>query len=161
MTLPNETRRAAPFQHIGAAGEFAARIVGHAIRRRRIQARSPELCEPGGVSLNDPGHAGPATVVSPTLGGLVKVSDGGRQRRHELDIEGVERRQSIEQCLLREPVHLDEPVDGPAISPKRMRAVVLASDRDDSAIERWSCPPVEAKFRLAQEVAAPHVEKSR
>jgi hypothetical protein len=60
----------------------------------------------------------------------------------------------IEQCFLREPIHLDEPVDGPALPSEGMRSVVLASDGDDSPIERRRRPAVEAHFGLRQTAAA-------
>ena len=154
VTLPNETGFAPAFEHLRAAIELATRVVSHAIRCRRIQTRSPELGESGSVSFNDPGHARLAAVIRAMLGGLVKVGDCRRQWRHELDAKGTDRCQSIEQCLLREPIHLHEPVNGPAIPPKRIRSVILASDGDDSTIERRRRPAVEANFGLTQRAAA-------
>ena len=161
VTLPNETGLAPPLEHLRTTIELATRVVSHAIRCRRIQTPSPELGEPGGVSFNDPGHARLAAVIRAMLGGLVKVGDCRRQRRHELDAKGADRCQSIEQCLLRKPIHLHEPVDGRAVPPERIRAVVLAGDGDDSTIERRRRPPVEANFRLAQACGGARTSRSR
>ena len=154
VTLPNETGFAPPFEQLGTSIELATRVVGHAVRRRRIQTRPPELGESGGVPFDDPGHARLAAVIRAMLGRPVKVGDCRRQWRHELDAKGADRCQSIEQCLLREPVHLHEPVNGPAVPPERIRSVILASDCDDSTIERRRRPPIEANFRLTQSAAA-------
>jgi hypothetical protein len=77
------------------------------------------------------------------------------------DAKGTDRCQSIEQCLLREPIHLHEPVNRTAIPPKRIRSIILAGNGDDSTIERWRRPPIEANFGLAQCSAALGREKSR
>ena len=88
------------------------------------------------------------------LGRLVKVGDRRCQWGHELDTKGADRCQSIQQCLLREPIHLHQPIDRPAVSSECIRTVVLASDGDDSTIERRRRPPVEANFGLTQCAAA-------
>ena len=154
VTLPNEAGLAPAFEHLRAAIELATGVVSHAIRCRRIQTRSPELGEPGGVPFDDPGHPRLAAMIRAMLGGHVKVGDCRRQRRHELEVEGAGRCQPIEQRLLREAVHLHEPVDGPAVPAERIRSVILAGDGDDSTIERRRRPPVEANFRLTQSAAA-------
>ena len=59
----------------------------------------------------------------------------------------------VEQALLREAVHLDEPVHRCAGAPERIRAVMLASDGNHSAIERRRRAPVEANLRLAKRAA--------
>ena len=87
------------------------------------------------------------------VGRFVKVGDGHRQWGHELDAQGAGRCQSIEQCLLRESMHLDEPVNGPAVSPERKRSVILAGNGDHATIERWRRPLIEANFGLAQRAA--------
>ena len=51
-------------------------------------------------------------------------------------------------------MHLDEPVNGPAVSPERKRSVILAGDGDHSAIEGWRRPLIEANFGLAERAAA-------
>ena len=89
VTLTDETGLAPAFEQLRTPSELAARVVSHAIRRRRIQTRSPELGESGGVSFDDPGHARLAAVIRPMLGRLVEVGDGRRQRRHELDAKGT------------------------------------------------------------------------
>ena len=116
VTLPNETGLAPAFEHLRTAIELATGVVSHAIRGRWIQTRAPELGESGGVPLNDPGHARLAAVIRARLGGLVKVGDCRRQGGHELDAQGTDRCQSIEQCL-REPIHLYEPVNGLPVPP--------------------------------------------
>ena len=88
------------------------------------------------------------------VGGLVKLGDCRRQWGHEVDAKGTDRGQSIEQCLLREPIHLHEPVNGPIFPPERIRSVILASDGDHSTIKRRRRPPIEPNFRLTQSLAA-------
>ena len=161
VTLPNETGLAPAFEHLRAPIELATGVVSHAIRCRRIQARSPELGESGGVSFDDPGHARLAAVIRAMLGGRVKVGDCRRQRGHELEPKAADRRQAIEQGLLREPIHFHEPVNGPAIPAKRIRSVILASDGDDSTIERRRRPPIEANFGLTQSCGGARTLKSR
>ena len=73
VTLADETGlRDGRSSNCRTAIELATRIVSHPIRCRRIQTRSPELGESGGVPFDDPGHARLAAVIRAMLGGLVK-----------------------------------------------------------------------------------------
>ena len=93
-------------------------------------------------------------MIRAVFGGQVEFRDCRCQRRHELEIEGAGGRQPVEQRLLREAVHLHEPVHRRAVPAERIRSVVLAGDSDDSTIEGRCGPPVEANFRLTQRAAA-------
>src|SRR5688572_3083239 len=93
-------------------------------------------------------------MVRPLLSGRVKRRDRGGQARHELEIEASCGRQTVEQRLLREAVHLHDPVHGRTCAAERKRSVALPRNRDDSAIKRRRCAPVQPNFRIAKGVAA-------
>ena len=150
VTLPHEARLAASFEHLRPPIELAAGVVGHPGRYRRIQARSPELREPSGVPFDHPGHPCFAAMILALFGRQMKCGDCRRQWRHEREVEATSGRQTVEQRLLWEAVHLHEPVHRGAGPAQSIRTVVLASHGDDSAIEARCGPPVEPHFRLTQ-----------
>ena len=80
----------------------------------------------------------------------MKVGDGRRQRRHDVEAERTGCCQPIEQVLLREAIHHHEPVDGATLAPHRIGAITVPGDGVDAAIECRCRALVEANFRLAQ-----------
>ena len=56
------------FEQLRAAIELAERLLGHARRGRRIQARPPELGESGSVPFDDSGHACLAAMIGAMVG---------------------------------------------------------------------------------------------
>ena len=118
VTLAHEARLATLFEQRRTTLQFTTGIIGHSVGCRRFQARSPELREAGGVSLDDPCHPRLAAMIRSVFGGHVEFRDGRCQRRHELEIEAVRRCQPVEQGLLREAVHFHEPVHRRALYPR-------------------------------------------
>ena len=79
----------------------------------------------------------------------MEFSDRTGQRRHQIEIELTRRRKPVEQRLLWKLVHLNDPVRRRAAPTERERAVGLASNREDSAVEAWCRATVQPDFCFA------------
>jgi len=87
VTLANESRFAPTFEERRTPFDLATGVVGHSVRRRWIQTRSPELGESGSVAFGDPRHARGAPTIPAVLGGAVESGDRSSQRGHEINAE--------------------------------------------------------------------------
>ena len=153
MALPDKAQRAAPLEHLRTPIELGPRVLGEARGCARLQTGSPELGQTGAVSVDDPCHARSAAVIRAMLGGQVEFGDRRRQEWHQLQAEAVCGGKTVEERVLREPVHLHQPVDGRAVATERKASVRFAVDRDEPAVEVRGSPPVQSQFRLTKRAA--------
>ena len=66
------------------------------------------------------------------------------KRWHQFEIQTPRRGETVEECLLREAIHFDHPIDGRAGSGKCERPAGLTGDRHDAAVDVRCGAPVEA-----------------
>ncbi|MFO0988452.1 MAG: hypothetical protein U1F37_13955 [Alphaproteobacteria bacterium] len=115
--------------------------------RRRERARHRRAGDRGGVALDDTADGGGAARGA--FGGLVEARDHldrgrdmGRRQRAALG-------HAVEQRILLEAPHDDEPVERFARAADRERAVGAPHQRHDPAIELGRRAPVDAQLLLA------------
>ncbi len=108
------------------------------------------------VAVDHPRHArGAAPRVVP--GGLrVEPCDGLPERRHQADVQRASRREPVQQRLLIEPAHADQPLDGLAMSAEGELAVGLPGDGHHIEVQLRGGAPVQAQLLLAHGAPAFH-----
>ena len=74
----------------------------------------------------------------------MELRNGRSQRRHQFEIQTPGRGETVEECVLREAIHLDHPIDRWAGSAKRECSAGLAGDGHDAAVDVRCGAPVEA-----------------
>ena len=79
----------------------------------------------------------------------MELRDSGRQPLHEIAIQCASLGQPIEELLLIEASHFEQPVDRGTRSTQRERPVLFARDRDDAQIQARRRSPIDPQFRLA------------
>ena len=79
---------------------------------QRVQNVLTVLGKARGIPFDHPFHPRPAAVIGPRLGDAVELRDGRSERWHQFETETFRRGQTAEQCLLREAIHLADPIDG-------------------------------------------------
>ena len=129
------------------------RGIGEALSQRRIEDPSTLLRKTSGITVYDPGHPRPSAVFGPVLCSPVELRDGGGKRGHQVEIQGIAAGQTVEQSVLIEAGHFDDPVHGLAGSPEREGSVRPADNGHDAAVERWRCAAVDADLGLAHRLA--------
>src|SRR5688572_22794818 len=115
--------------------EFDTRACRQLATRRRIEQVHAVRIKPCCVAFDNPRHRRPATVITPALRRCMELADGRRKRWHQFESQATIRSQAVEERLLREPMHLDHPIDGGAGTTERDRSVSLTRYRYDCAIK--------------------------
>jgi hypothetical protein len=80
-------------------------------RNGRVLHQGGCACKSGRIAVDHPGHARRAAAIGPVLRDFVGMRDRRRQQRHQGLVERVARGEPVEQIVLVEAHHLDEPVD--------------------------------------------------
>jgi hypothetical protein len=127
----------------------AARRASSKTAEDRIEDAGALFGEPRRVAVHDAQHAGPPATVRPRLRLTVQGGDREGERGHQVEIEPPPGGEAIEQRLLVEACHLHDPVHRRAHASERQRAIPLARDRHDAAIECRRRAPVDAHLGLA------------
>ncbi len=79
----------------------------------------------------------------------VKPRDSLPERRHQADIQRASRREAVQQRLLIEATHANQPLDGLAMSTERKFAVGLPGDGHHIEVQLRGGAPVQAQLILA------------
>ena len=95
-----------------------------------------------------------SAVIGPARRDGMQPRDRGSQRPHQLHAELLPGRQPIEQLVLIEPGHLEDPIHRRADAPECQSPAGFARHRHDAAIETRRGPLIEPQFRLAHRPAA-------
>ena len=123
VTLADESGFPTSIEQASMAIEGRTRVSCQFGRQTRVEDAIALLLESGGVAVDDPRHSGGAAMIRATLRSQVELRDCRRQRGHEPEIQSVATREAVEQRVLVESVHLDDPVDGHAWTAQGKRTV--------------------------------------
>ena len=135
VTLPDKTGPMPCIELRCVPPESALRSVCHTCREGRIQDFSSLDSECGGVSVDDPGHAGLASVIGAALGLSMQARDSVGERAHHFEIERSAFSETVEQGRLVEACHLNHPVNGLALTTEGQRFVTLARHGYDTTVQ--------------------------
>ena len=92
-------------------------------------------------------HAMPAAPPRVVPGRVrVKPCDGLPERRHQTAVQRASRREAVQQRLLIEAAHADQPLDGLAMSAKGEFAVRLPGDGHHIEVQLRGGAPVQAQL---------------
>jgi len=130
--------------------EFEAGVAGHPAARGRIEDAGALVCEPCSIPLYDPRHAGFSTVIRLRFGAAVEPCECTGQCRHRVQAQSPARGKSIEQRLLVEARHLDDPINRLSRTSQGKRPVARSCDRHHAAIQGRCRASIETHFGLAE-----------
>ncbi len=149
VALPDKSSVASRVELCAIALNGISGVLREAGARGLIQDSSTLFDESCRVSVVDPGHPGLPAMVRTPLGSQMKLRDRRCQRAHQTEIQCAPARESIEESILIEAGHFDEPVDWWAGSAQRERSVRFTCDRHDAAIQVGSSATVDPHFGFA------------
>ena len=129
--------------------ERGAGVHGQTLAGRRFQDSRALLDEAARVALDDPRHARLPAMFRTRLRAPVQADDRVGQAFHEPGVQLTTLGQAIEERVLVEADHLDQPINRRARPADRERPTVFPSDGTHSQVQRGGGAAVEAHFGLA------------
>lgn len=153
MTLADTAAVTPRLEKVPVALDLLSRPPGEFGTCRLVKDAGTLFGERRRVPLDDPGHPGRPTMVEAALGSLVETRNCRRQRAHHIETQASPCGKPIEQALLIETVHFDEPVHGRARATERQRSIRLTRDRHHAAIEIRCGAAVDLNLGVAHRLA--------
>src|SRR5687768_5734694 len=92
-------------------------------------------------------------MVEARFSSPVESRNGPAEQPHHVDLKVAASRDPIEEGVLIEAVHLDNPVDRRARAAQSQRAVALAGDRRDTAVDGWRRSSIQGDLGFTQDLA--------
>ena len=101
------------------------------------------------MHLGEVGHLCCAAAINMPLGGNVKLGDVVGELIHDVPVEAAGLGECIEQQVLIETPHNDDPIESLAVRRKADRAVRAAEEAANLLVKRRRGAPVQEKFGFA------------
>ena len=145
----------APGMPISAAWDAAVRRPqgGGIENTRTLLGKAPR------VAVDHPCHAFAAATIRPRRRAGVQAGDRVGKALHQPGIQPMALGETVEEGVLVEPHHLDDPVDRLALPSQRERASGFARDRPHAEIESGCRPAVHTHLGLAGD--APELDRRK
>ncbi len=147
MAPPDEAGFRALVQAISMPCQFCSRGFGQpgdVVGSTEIAFKRSQVI---GIAVDNCRH-GVVAAGRPYFGAPMQIGDNGGERDHHRAIELALFGQMVEQRVLIEALHVQQPFDGPAIAVERQTPVILAGDRHQPSVEVRCGSEVELVFGL-------------
>ena len=101
------------------------------------------------MDLSDSGHFGRSTAIEPLLRSSVEGGDAVGEPIQYVPIEATRLGKRVEQQVLIEPPHHDDPIESLAVRRKADGACGAAEEAANLLVKRWRGAPVQYQFGFA------------
>src|SRR5688572_6002452 len=112
VTPANHSTSTTQLEQTGVPVDLGESRISNPETGGEIEHVYPELAEGSCVASDDPFHASLSTVLGRQGCGCVELGNCVCQQLHQRHIEATTAGETVEQVLLVEPVHFDDPVNG-------------------------------------------------
>ena len=149
MTLADKAALTSRLEAVGLAPQLLVTVLGQLCEGRLPDDAATELGEAGVVTLHDPSHPGEPSVVRPWGRRPVQGGDCIGQWRHRRERQLVPGGESLEEVVLPEASHFDQPFDRLSGTAEGQTSSRLPGNGDDPTVQLWRGAAVEEHFLLA------------
>jgi hypothetical protein len=153
MAVAHPSARGAPVEAVATGTQHIALVAQQRRHRCRLEQRR-KACQRLAIAIDHGGEAVGPLAVDDRLGGGMKKLKSLRQPAEQRRIEPTASRAVVEQRVVGETAHFEQPVDSVAMPVDRQTTIGLARDRMQREIEIGCGAAVEPQFRFERRVAA-------